>query len=157
MSFFLFERKKEYVLFLCKTRKEPKEICKRSAWPKHRFFIFVQSAPRSDSSWTSLWNPPPASATGHHGGTTAERESTSKIYAWRRFSAVRQALFSLSASTSKIYPFCPHELRVLGRKQRHNRVLWGGVCPASLRAFWCDIKFAQNKAGYKTVCTLDSR
>jgi hypothetical protein len=31
INFFLFERKKERVLFLCKTRKVPKEICKRSA------------------------------------------------------------------------------------------------------------------------------
>ena len=31
VNFFLFERKKECVLFLYKTRKVPKEICKRSA------------------------------------------------------------------------------------------------------------------------------
>ena len=31
INFFLFERKKERVLFLYKTRKVPKEICKRSA------------------------------------------------------------------------------------------------------------------------------
>ena len=31
LNFFLIVRKKGYVLFLCKTRKVPKEICKRSA------------------------------------------------------------------------------------------------------------------------------
>ena len=37
-----------------------------------RFWYTVQSAPRTDFSRTSSWNPTPASAPGHRGGTTAD-------------------------------------------------------------------------------------